>query len=67
MQNSPSMHLPALRSLVTSSYSLSELLNLGFKMIKNEHTYSKKIKMQKKTTLNKTNKDLKNVSIKKKI
>ena len=41
MQNSPSKHLPALRSLVTSSYSLSELLNLGFKMTKNEYTYSK--------------------------
>ena len=34
-------------------------------MTKNEHTYSKKIKMQKKTTLNKKNKKLKNVSIKK--
>ena len=65
MQNSPSKYLPALRSLVTSSYSLSELLNLGFKMTKNEYTYSKKIKMQKKTTLNKTNKNLKNVSVKK--
>ena len=48
MQNSPSKHLPSLRSLVTSSYSLSEFLNLGFKMTRNEYTYSKKIKCKKK-------------------
>ena len=48
MINSPPNHLPALRSLVTSSYSFKELLDLGFKITKNEYTYSKKIKNTKK-------------------
>lgn len=48
MLNSPPKHLPALRSLVTSSYSLKELLALGFNITKNEYTYSKKIKTSKK-------------------
>ena len=30
MKNYPQKHLPALRSLFTSSYSLSEINNLGF-------------------------------------
>ena len=47
--SSPSKHLPALRSLVTSNYSLKELNNLGFDMTKNEYTYSKKIKNIKKS------------------
>ena len=42
MINSPQKHLPALRSLVTSSYSLSELNNLGFNMTKIKFEYSKK-------------------------
>ena len=66
MINSPQKHLPALRSLVTSSYSLSELNNLGFNMTKSKFEYSnKKIKDNKKITLNKnTNK---NYSLKKEI
>ena len=55
MKNSPQKHLPALRSLVISSYSLSELNNLGFNMTKSEFEYSKKIKNNKKITLNKKN------------
>lgn len=65
MLNSPPKHLPALRSLVTSSYSLKELLALGFNITKNEYTYSKKIKTSKKATLNKQNKSNKNLSVKK--
>ena len=48
MKNSPQKHLPALRSLVTSSYSLSELNNLGFNMTKSKFEYSKEIKDNKK-------------------
>lgn len=65
MLNSPSKHLPALRSLITSSYSLKELLDLGFSMTKNEYTYSKKIKNKKQATLNKKNKNNENLSVKK--
>ena len=48
MQSSSSKHLSDLRSWVSSGHSLSELLNLGFKMTKNEYTYAKKIKIEKK-------------------
>lgn len=47
MKSSPQKHLPSLRSLVSDSYSLRELLDMGFKMTKNEYTYSKKIKNKK--------------------
>ena len=59
MQNPPSKHLIALRYLVTSSYSLSELINIGFKITKNEYKYSKKLKCKK-------NKTRENLSIKNK-
>ena len=67
MKNSPQKHLPDLRSLVTSSYSLSELNNLGFNMTKSEFEYSKKIKNNKKITLNKKTNKNENYSLKKEI
>ena len=63
MKNSPQKHLPALSSLVTSSYYLSELNNLGFNMTKSEFEYSKK--RQKKITLNKKTNKNQNYSFKK--
>lgn len=65
MSNSPPKNLPALRSLVTSSYSLKELLDNGFEMTKSEYSYSKKIKNLKKVTLQKNIKNNKNASVKK--
>ena len=64
MKNSPQKHLPALRSLVISSYSLSELNNLGFNMTKSEFENSKK---SKKITLNKKTNKNENYSLKKEI
>ena len=59
MQNTSKKHLPALRSLITSKYTLNELNELGFHINKNEYDYSKKIKKINKIHINKNEKKIK--------
>ena len=63
LKSSPQKHLPALRSLVTSSYSLQELIDMGFNITKSEFEYSRKI--NKNVSLNKKSQKNNNYSLKK--
>lgn len=67
LKSAPQKHLPALRSLVTSSYSLKELTDMGFNITKSEFEYSRKINKNKNVSLNKKSQKDNNYSIKKEI
>lgn len=67
MKSSPQKHLPALQSLVTSSYSLKELNDMGFNITKSEFEYSRKINKNKNVSLNKKSQKNNNYSLKKEI
>ncbi|KAJ9083418.1 hypothetical protein DSO57_1034866 [Entomophthora muscae] len=67
LKSAPQKHLTALRSLVTSSYSLKELTDMGFNITKSEFEYSRKINKNKNVSLNKKSQKDNNYSLKKEI